>query len=413
MTFIKKILKKLILVFANITVTFVSLFIPKSRRIVVVGGWFGERFADNSKHLYLYIHNNKNDLDISKVIWITKKKNIMDELSERGYNTYFKWSIKSIWYHFRALYHIVDQSPDDINSLFSVRSKRINLWHGFPLKKIGYYTRDMKEKKYQKINMLRKILSKGYWSDHFLLATSDFSADVLGEAFNITKDKVVISGYPRNNAVLNINSNNYVSKKEELLYREIEKFKKEGYTIIGYFPTFRDKKNTLLFGSNDSKELINFFDFCEDNRIRVVSKFHFAGKDKTMIDVNTHNALLNIDDESDVYTFISKVDLLITDYSSIYFDFLLLNRPILFFPYDLDYYTNEDRGLIFNYNEYTPGEKVFSLMELQSILSQNINKITEDYAKNYGKDNENLKCKIFGEYKEMNISDLIYKIRNI
>jgi CDP-glycerol glycerophosphotransferase len=57
---------------------------------------------------------------------------------------------------------------------------------------------------------------------------------------------------------------------------------------------------------------------------------------------------------------LKKADLLVTDYSSIYFDFLLLDRPIIFFPYDLERYFSRDRQFLFSYDELTPGAKVIT-----------------------------------------------------
>ncbi|MCP4220690.1 MAG: hypothetical protein GY765_39045, partial [bacterium] len=70
-------------------------------------------------------------------------------------------------------------------------------------------------------------------------------------------------------------------------------------------------------------------------------------------------------DLKDIYPFLPLADLLITDYSSIYFDYLLLDRPIVFFPYDLETYINEERGLIFEYDRLTPGPHCFSREELE------------------------------------------------
>lgn len=102
-----------------------------------------------------------------------------------------------------------------------------------------------------------------------------------------------------------------------------------------------------------------------------------------------------------------------TDYSSLYFDFLLWNRPILFFPYDLEYYRNEDRGLIFDYEEFTPGPKAYGIEDLQIFYSENINIINGRYEEEYRLKADLLKEKIFGDYKNMRFEHLLNKIRSI
>lgn len=72
---------------------------------------------------------------------------------------------------------------------------------------------------------------------------------------------------------------------------------------------------------------------------------------------------------SDIYPLLREMDVLITDYSSIFFDFLLLDRPVVFFPYDLDDYLATDRSMYFDYHEMTPGPKCVSQADLLDALS--------------------------------------------
>lgn len=404
--------KKLMLFLINVLVLTISFSIPKSNKIAIVGGWFGKRFADNSKHFYLYLNANLNDLGFDKVIWITRSKEIRDELMKEGYQVYSAWSIFSIWYHLRAKYHLIDQAPTDINSFFSVRSKRINLWHGFPLKKIGTYMNQKQFKPESKLlRLANKLTTRGFWADHHILTTSDFSAVILGKAFGVDERKVINSGYPRNYEPICDKPIKYVPQHEKSSYEEIKKYIEDGYKIIGYFPTFRDKRETLIFGTESIEEINRFLDYCESVKIKFVGKFHFAGKNDKFGDFENHKAFINLPSEADVYTFLNQIDILMTDYSSIYFDFLLWNRPILFFPYDLEYYRDEDRGLIFDYEEFTPGPKAYSISDLQRFFSQNIDVINEKYEAEYRQKADLLKTKIFGDYNNMGIEHLITQIK--
>lgn len=412
MQIIIKSTKRLMLFLINVLVLTISFTIPKSNKIAIVGGWFGKRFADNSKHFYLYLNANLNDLGFDKVIWITRSKEIRDELMKEGYQVYSAWSIFSIWYHLRAKYHLIDQAPTDINSFLSVRSKRINLWHGFPLKKIGTYMNQKQFRPESKLlRLANKLTTRGFWADHHILTTSDFSAVILGKAFGVDGRKVIISGYPRNYEPICDKPIKYVPQHEKSSYEEIKEYIEDGYKIIGYFPTFRDKRETLIFGTESIEEINRFLDYCESVKIKFVGKFHFAGKNDKFGDFENHKAFINLPSEADVYTFLDQLDILMTDYSSIYFDFLLWNRPILFFPYDLEYYRDEDRGLIFDYEEFTPGPKAYSIEELQTFFSQNIDVISEKYEVQYRQKADLLKKKIFGDYNNMGIEHLITQIK--
>lgn len=404
------------IIIANLIITFVSFFIPKSDDIIIVGGWFGDRFADNSKHLYLYAHKHKKELNLKKVVWITNNYEIKKELENENYKVYYKWSLYSIWYHFRAKHHFIDQSINDINPFFSVRSNRINLWHGFPLKKVGYLRETDRNKQNIEnskfLKRLHNLSTKGFWGDNYLLATSKFSANLLGKAFKVPKEKIIISGYPRNYGAFNESIDFKLSSEREGIKKIKEAKRKKNY-IFTYLPTFRDNMNTKIFGTSNPKELINFLDFLNSKNIVVVGKFHFANNDVNMNSVCNHNSFINLSSDLDVYSFIEYSDVLITDYSSIYFDFLLWNKPIIFFPYDLDYYKKNDRGLIFNYNEFTPGPKTKDILEFKKLIS----KTPEDFIKWYNNEYFNkanqLKKKVFKNPNKRGINHLFRQIKNL
>ena len=77
--------------------------------------------------------------------------------------------------------------------------------------------------------------------------------------------------------------------------------------------------------------------------------------------------------KDDIYEFLTFVDILITDYSSVYFDFCLLNRPIIFSPFDQESYLSNDRELYYNYNDVTPGPKCHNWQEVISEIDLILN----------------------------------------
>lgn len=414
----RTIIIKILVILSNVTTLLISFFIPKSKKMWLMGGWFGQRFADNSRYLFLYLNDNKKKFGIEKIIWITKNKNIFEELKKRGFEVYYTWGLKSIWYHFRSKVHIIDQSSFDINPFFSIRSIRINLWHGFPLKKIGTYMKNNNESDIK--NRLRIIKEKlninfdspGIWSKHYLLATSQFSAKILGNAFNIPKERILIASYPRNDVFFNDNFENYLMDKEDNILKIVKESKKKNMLILSYFPTFRDNKATYFFGSKNEDELSNFFDFLEEENILLISKFHFAGEKNYKIS-NYSNIVINLSPEMDICFILKYTDILITDYSSIYFDFLLCNKPIIFYPYDLEYYKNKDRGLIFDYDKFTPGPKAYNLNQLKKIIMEVIKNNKEhldiyEPARKELNDKINDASKILGgEYLTKEIIDIL------
>ena len=415
MQVVKKVLIKIATFLLNLLVMSISLIIPKTDQIVIVGGWFGKRFADNSKYFFLYANQQKEELKLKRIIWITRSDSIIEELKENGFEAYKAWSVYSIWFHLRAKVHLIDQSIYDINPFFSVRSKRIYLWHGFPLKKVGLFMGGESTNGIKfgllVIKKLLKYCIPGFWGKRKLLATSEFSSDVLGKAFEIPVEDIIISAYPRNYEPFTSLPIKYYSKKEKEHKLLIQQVKNNGYKIIGYIPTFRDKKATKLFGTSSQDELRDFFSYLATKNIAVVGKFHFVAESNSNLFKSDNFIVLPQD--VDIYSFISDIDILITDYSSIYFDYLLWRKPIIFFPYDFEYYRDYDRGLIFEYDEFTPGPKVYNLSSLKELFEEDIVDFVESYNRKYENQSFILSKKIFDDPMKMDIKHFMKQIEKI
>lgn len=346
----------------NMFFTFLSLFIPKSKQYVIVGGWNGKRYADNSRAFYEYLTENKQELGIKKVFWYTKDQKIFEMLLKKNYDVLYGINMKSIFWHFRSRVHVIDQYPSDVIGFLSVRCIRINLFHGIALKKIYNYMR----KKPVYVNFFTKLYSKGFWRDQYLLVTSEWSKEIESFAFGITGKKCLISSYPRN---ARLYAKKYNGKQQE------------PFKVI-YLPTFRDdkKQNPLL-----ETDIEGLNSELGKRGILLYVKSHFANKAVW----NRLNGLENVvflEAESDVYDILPETDLLITDYSSVFFDYIITGKPIIFFPYDYEYYKNSDRGFVVPYDEYTPGikvETVDELLEAIYFVHLHYNEYIEEYMECY------------------------------
>lgn len=392
-----KILIKLIL---NNFIKLLTFFIKKDPQVLIVGSWFGERFADNSKYLYLYLNENKEKYGLKKIIWITNNEDIKKQIEEElKYEVYLKWSLKSIYYHLKAKFHLVDQSSKDIINFLSIGAIKINLWHGIPLKKIGIFMKNT-------INF-KSMIEIGEWQKKYILTCSKFGAKTIGKAFNVEENKMIKGMYPRNYYL--INENKKMLNIERKYVEIIQKKKQENKKIIMYLPTFRDNKKLIFLGEENIEKLEAFFKFLNKNNYYLVTKLHFAGdrvvnEGRDQVE-NIGRNFLNLSSELDIYPILKESDILITDYSSVYFDFLYLDKDIIFYPYDLSYYRDEDRGLMFDYDKMTPGDKVYSLEELKENL-----RIKCKQRDSYKKERKKLLDLCFENY---NIDDTVKNILKI
>lgn len=328
-------IKTLFLYIFNLILWFVAKAIPKDEKIWIFGAWFGDKYADNSKYLFEYISKNHPEI---RVIWFTNKNGIIDNLKSKKLEVYRIYSIKSIILGLRARYGIVVQSNlvDLIPFMNNSKTKIIQLWHGIPLKKIGYD--DKFTEKYRKNSTLKQTIFP-FLNENYNLIIASSQEDKNNFISSFKNTKVFVTGYPRNDMLFTTGNN-----KE--------------FTIT-YLPTFRDNigdKIDLFSDYNFDIEKWNEI-LCK-NKIVLNIKMHPVNKPKNEL-IEKYKSLNSISfmEEVDVAEILPNTDILITDYSSVFFDFLLTNRPIIFAPFDYEKYITKDRELYYDYDEVTPGPK--------------------------------------------------------
>lgn len=138
-------------------------------------------------------------------------------------------------------------------------------------------------------------------------------------------------------------------------------------------PTFRDSGTNAL-GMLNLEQLVPFL---KENDVLFVAKLHpclMAPSGKL-----TDNVFI-CDSQTDAYPLLTQTDVLITDYSSIYFDFLLTDKPMVFFAPDLDQYREKDRGMFFDYDEFTPGPKTSNTEALLQAMKHELKTDGTDWA---------------------------------
>ncbi|WP_044339934.1 CDP-glycerol glycerophosphotransferase family protein [Rossellomorea aquimaris] len=372
--------------------------IPKSKNIWVFGAWYGQKYSDNSKYLYEYI--NKLPETKVKTVWITKNKSLIPLIKNHGGLVYHTYSIKGLWYSARAAVTITTSSLKDVNFVASYDSVKIQLWHGTPLKKIGkddtLYTSKSER---QKFNMIKEKLfpfTKNNWD--YIISPSDYVSKIFSRAFDIPLEKVLLTGYPRTDFKFSTSSelDNYISNFQ-------------GKKIILYAPTFRADSNIFLkVISKDN--LIKMNRFLIKNNSVILINMHYINSEvfnnhkfkefSNIIFVNS--SILN-----DINELLPYTDILITDYSSIYFDYLLLDKPIIFFPFDFNQYLTKDRELYEDYNEVTPGVKCENWIDLIDQIEKTL--INDEFTI----ERKKIRSKYFEYYDKKNSKRVYHSIQKI
>jgi len=341
---------------------FFSFLIPKKKTIWVFGS-HQNRFSENSKELFLYISNNHKEI---QSIWITGDKELSKNITNDGYLAFCRWSLKGLYFSLRAKNYFYNVYSDDINFYTSGNATLVNLWHGIPLKHIEF---DIKKGPLQKMfnshfsfiyTFFKPYIFK---KPHYVLSTSKTVSKIFASVFRVDESQCLEFGYPRTDIFFR-DKEVYNDKQTALLYKKLKNLKEfKNHKIIIYMPTWRSKSTSFLKEALPNlKELNNTL---ASNTQTLIIKLH----PNDFIEYKELSNILFFNPRSDIYPLLPLSDLLITDYSSIYFDYLLLNKEIIFYPFDLQSYLNEDREFYFDYSDKTPGIKVNSFNELLDTLS--------------------------------------------
>lgn len=347
-----------------------TFLVPRRKRLVILWGRDCGLFMDNVKYLYLHLvehHRTEGDF-----YFLTESGKVFETLLKRKMPVLFYPKVKTVWMLLRAGV-IVSDSDVWINHfryhlLFTAFT--VQLWHGVGLKTIGLDNPQVKRMLCHPI-MRAYYHLKGKLVRYDLLITTGDEFIERGYVTGIRKKRTEATGYPRNDVFFADFSGNEMIGTDVEIYRTVRQFREQGGKIAVYLPTFRDTGRDALSGH--ILDIAALDQFCIENRLLVVFKFHSWGMIKdpqTRESITRAVNILIYDNARDVYPLLPFTDIMITDYSSVYMDYLLLDRPILFFTYDLEEYLKNERDFYFSYDELTPGLKCRDQKELMQGLSR-------------------------------------------
>lgn len=340
--------------------------LKRNPHLWIFGAWVGNSYSDNSRNVFEYVLTNCPKI---KAVWLTNNSNVYCKLSALGKPVAMINSREGINYCKKAGYAFLTNGIADVNYKYINGIKQIWLWHGMPLKKVGYdhpmYILSFKD----------RIRSLFPFNNHakadipyMFISISNKWNPFFKSAFHITDNNILISGLPRNDS--------FFSDTQESLILNINIEFKDSIKVL-YMPTFRDYSQLYKkipfnpfdgFKFNPSK----FRKLLEDENLFFMYKGHYVDLNIGKLNEDFGNRFLVLDDSmyDNMYSLIKDIDILITDYSSIYFDFLLLKKPIILAPFDYNEYIANSRDFYFDYNSTIEGTRAFDWEELTDIIRQ-------------------------------------------
>jgi len=346
-----------------------ALVMPRRKKMVILWGRDRGEFTDNVKYLYLHLFQRAEaGLEF---YFLTESREVLNSLRAGNMPVLFFPGLRTAWLLLRAGV-IVSDSDVWVNRfryhlLFT--AYKVQLWHGVGLKTIG-----LDNPRVQRL--LEHFLMRAYFRLKGKLVRYDLLIST-GDAFiergyptGINKKKTIAAGYPRNDVFFqDFQGNELIGVDLEAL-EKIKAFRSAGGRVAVYLPTFRDSGKDPI--TSRIVDIPGLDQFCREQNILLVFKFHSWGmlRDReTGEQISAAANILIYDNSRDIYPVLPHTDLMISDYSSVYMDYLLLNRPIVFFTYDLEEYLRNERDFYFDYDELTPGPKCRDQQELTAVLA--------------------------------------------
>lgn len=256
----------------------------------------------------------------------------------------------------------------------------IQTWHGTPLKKLALDMERVDMAETTNLEEYQQEFRKNSATWDYLISQNPFSTQTFRRAFDFHGEILEI-GYPRNDILFQKNSEEEILKLKKKFSLPVNR------RIMLYAPTWRDNayynKESYKFATKmDFEQMYRAF---QADSILLV-KYHYLVKE--MVDWSKYEGFVREMDASvDISELYLVSDLLITDYSSVMFDYSLLHRPMFFYTYDLDNYKNQLRGFYFDLTKEAPGPIVGETEDLihsiEDYCAKEYEQATKDFDQTY------------------------------
>lgn len=345
------VIKRLIFKIYKLSFWGLGILLPKNKKLVIFESFLGKQYSDNPRAIYEYMVRHKPDY---QMYWSIERKSIKS-FEYLDIKTVPRFSVKWLLLMTRAKYWVSNSRlplwiPKPEKTIY------VQTWHGSPLKRLAA---DMDEVHMPGTNTIKykKNFLKESSKWDYLISPNRYSSEIFERAFRFDK-RMIESGYPRNDFLINSKTDETIKQIKE--QNGLPKNKK----VILYAPTWRDnqfhKKGKYKFELQmDLKRLQERF----GNEYVIVLRLHYLVAEN--LDLTDYNDFVyDFSQYEDIRELYLISDLLITDYSSVFFDYANLKRPMLFFVYDIEEYRDHLRGFYFDFESKAPGPLVKTTEEI-------------------------------------------------
>lgn len=355
------------------------IFNKTNNEMIIFEAYMGRSFSCSPKAIYMELLKDKKYKNY-KFIWAFKEPEKYKFLKRKRNTAIIKYaSSKYYRYYSKAKYWITNSRLPEV-----IKKRKnqvyVQCWHGTPLKKLGYDISVVGGNAMNSINDIRKKYKNDSKRYNYIISPSHFCTNKFISAFNLQRKNIIKEiGYPRDDYLINYAVKDVNRIKSKL---KIPLDKK----IILYAPTWRDNEHESGIGYTYQLNL-DFNKLREKYSEKYIILFKSHYFISNYIDLSKYKGFVyNVSDYSDINDLYIISDLLITDYSSVFFDYANLKKPIIFYMYDLDEYKTKLRDFYIDLSEL-PGPIARTQKKLQKEID-GIESYEKRYLKKYEKFNK-------------------------
>ncbi|TFH00691.1 MAG: hypothetical protein E4H14_19365, partial [Candidatus Thorarchaeota archaeon] len=323
----------------------------KDDKIVIFGSYGGRYAGGNSKPVFDYLRA-MSDCPLECYYFLKSKQN------EPGYVSMYPLTLKTYLLFLRAKTLVMTHTLWDLGRLKPSRRKyQIHLWHGHSgPKSDGYASKRLTKENLADIDKHAPFITK-------FLATSRINLYFWAFAKVLHPRQFLPMGFPRNDILLR-------KDIQEKVLRNIFPDLPHDCKVILYAPTYRLYAETKFYPFNDFNR-DDLERWMTDNNIVILLRYHM-GEEKP-IEVSDRIREIGSDKCQEINEVLHEIDILITDYSSISSDFMLLDKPIIYSAFDQEIFERYEGFIFGNYDFWAPGPKVHTYQdfkkEIEDVLS--------------------------------------------
>lgn len=370
--------------------------VPKQKNLWAFSGFYKRGYMDNIKYFYEYILEHHPEIE---PVWFTRDNNVYKKLQEEGKPVYKMNSWKGTLMMAKAQIAVTDHFVmSDYSAIYGYnsRTKVVQLWHGVGFKAMGdgekvlntdvpgvQYSTDILTNNVhgidairQRIRYILKAPVRELFEKYFMLVCPGKErVEAIGKIWNVPEEAYFMAGHPRN-----------LPLYKKTLEKPVQK-------LILYAPTYR-------FSQNQEQRMVSLcieaFPQIQELMEKIDGKFVIRLHPHTWRNyknqINYHLSKydrIEYDEEKDIYQVLGNYSVVISDYSSITLDFAMLDKPVIFYTFDYEWFCKNDAGFNLDFDANIPGPKTYTWEETLAKV--------EEYIENPQKDSDFRKerCRYF------------------